>query len=161
AGVDMQLLSAVPQLPYFNSERDAVDIARRGNEVYAELVRAHPDRFSALAAVPLPHLDAAIGELDRAMAELGMLGACASTTVLERWIADPYFDPFMGALNERDAILYIHPAGLPDAPSIRDTGLVWVIGAPIEETIAVVLLMQSGFITRYPRIRFLISHLGG
>lgn len=161
AGVDMQLLSAVPQQPYFEREAEAVDIAQRGNEIYAELVRRHPDRFAALATLPLPHLDASIAELDRAMTDLGMLGACASTTVLDRWIADGYFEPVMEALNERGAVFYIHPAGLPDAPSILDNGLTWVTGAPIEQTTSVVLLMRSGFITNYPRIRFLISHLGG
>jgi aminocarboxymuconate-semialdehyde decarboxylase len=161
AGVDMQLLSAVPQLPFFERADEAAAAARFANDMYAELVSKHSDRFLALAALPLPHLDESIAELERAMSELGMLGACASTTVLDRWIADPHFEPVFEALDEREAIFYIHPAGLPDAPSIRDNGLVWVIGAPIEQTTSLVLLMRSGFITRYRRIRFLISHLGG
>ncbi len=51
----MQILSATPQMPFFDDREHAIGAARMANDMYAEIVRAHPDRFAALAAVPLPH----------------------------------------------------------------------------------------------------------
>src|SRR5438445_1372978 len=66
-GVDLQVLSVTPQSPHFPDEATAVSIARFVNDEYANLVRRWPDRFAAFAALPLPHIDAALTELARAM----------------------------------------------------------------------------------------------
>ena len=73
AGVDIQVLSAAPQLPYSEENADGADAAARYvNDEYAALVSLHPDRFRAFAATPMPHIDAAIAEMSRAIDELGI-----------------------------------------------------------------------------------------
>src|SRR5882757_8735289 len=67
AGIDIQVLSAAPQLPYGDDAARAVAAARYVNDEYAALVSTHPDRFRAYAATPLPHVDASITEMTRAM----------------------------------------------------------------------------------------------
>ena len=57
AGVQMQVLSACPQLPYGGDEKKAAQAARFVNDQYAALGAGHPGRFAAFAALPLPHLD--------------------------------------------------------------------------------------------------------
>ncbi|MEI5132142.1 hypothetical protein RB199_08115 [Streptomyces libani] len=52
---DHQTLSVSPQGPYFADAGQAVTAARYANDHYAGLVRDHPTRFSAFAALPLPH----------------------------------------------------------------------------------------------------------
>lgn len=54
AGIDHQILSVSPQTPYFPAEAEAVVAARLANDVYADVVRDWPQRFSAFAALPLP-----------------------------------------------------------------------------------------------------------
>lgn len=162
AGVKMQLLSVSPQLPYFENKAHAVEAARVANDLYAELVHRHPDRFFALAAVPLPHVEASLRELARALDDLGMLGVTIATTVLGRSIADPAFEPFYKELNKRGTVLYVHPAGVgADSPFISRYNLTWPIGAPIEDTIAVMHLIMRGIPMRYPKMRIINSHLGG
>jgi predicted TIM-barrel fold metal-dependent hydrolase len=56
AGVDAQVLSATPAPPAFESGADSVSAARLANDMYADLVRAYPHRFAALAVMPLPHM---------------------------------------------------------------------------------------------------------
>jgi 6-methylsalicylate decarboxylase len=58
AGVDMQVLSASPALPYTEDRAKAIAAARFVNDQYAALVEGHPDRFQAFAATPMPHVDA-------------------------------------------------------------------------------------------------------
>jgi len=88
AGVDVQVLSAAPQLPYGDDADLAVAAARYVNDEYAALVSAHPDRFRAYAATPMPHIDASIAEMARAIDELGMVGLTMNTSVLDRAITD-------------------------------------------------------------------------
>jgi predicted TIM-barrel fold metal-dependent hydrolase len=63
AGIDIQVLSAAPQLPYGDDAARALAAARYVNDEYAALVESHRDRFRAFAATPMPHIDAAIAEI--------------------------------------------------------------------------------------------------
>jgi predicted TIM-barrel fold metal-dependent hydrolase len=162
ADVQMQILSVFPQVPHFAERDHAITAARAANDLYAELVAANPVRFAAFAAIPLPHVDAAIVELSRALDELGMIGAAITTSVLGRSIGDQMLDPLYAELDRRGSALYIHPSGCgAGSPLIKPYGLTWMIGAPIEDTIAAAHLITAGIPTRYPRMKIINSHLGG
>jgi len=162
SSVDMQILSLSGQLPYFAKEKDAVDAARLGNDIYARIVREHPKRFAAFACTPLPHVKASIEETRRALDELGMVGVTAGAVVLEKSITDSAFDEFFAELNRRKAVLFIHPTGGGlGSPLIESTKLVWPVGAPLEDTVCLLQFMQADFPSRFPDIKIIIPHLGG
>lgn len=162
AGVQMQVLSACPQVPYFEDEKKAARAARFVNDQYAELIQRQPDRFGAFAALPMPHLDESVGEIRRALDELGMAGIAMNTTVLGRVLAEPDFEPVFAELNRRAAVLYLHPAGNGAcSPLIGNYHLTWMVGAPVEDTISVMHLITHGIPARYPNIKIINSHLGG
>jgi len=162
AGVDLQILSASPQLPYSPDTVAAVAAARFVNDEYSEVVKAHPDRFRAFAALPLPTIDAALAELARALDELGMVGVTMTTSMLDRGLTVPELEPVFAELNRRAAVLYLHPAGNSAcSPLVRDHRLTWMVGAPFEDTLAVMQLLTAGYLTRYPAIKIISSHLGG
>ncbi|MBL1079436.1 amidohydrolase [Nocardia sp. 2] len=161
-GVDLQVLSAAPQLPYGEDREKAVAAARFVNDQYAEVVAEHPGRFLAFAATPMPHIAESIAEMGRALDELGMAGVAVNTTVLGRALVEPEFAPVFEELNRRAAVLYLHPAGnAACSPLIRDYQMTWMAGAPIEDTISVLQLILRGIPLRYPDIRIINSHLGG
>jgi 6-methylsalicylate decarboxylase len=160
--VDMQILSVSGQLPYFAKEKDAVDAARLGNDIYARIVREYPKRFAAFACTPLPHVQASIEETRRALDEFGMVGVTAGTVVLGKSIVDPAFDGFFAELNRRKAVLFIHPiGGSLGSPLIESTNLVWPVGAPLEDTVCLLQFMQANFPSRFPDIKIILPHLGG
>lgn len=162
AAVDLQVLSAAPQLPYAADENGAVAAARYVNDEYASLVSAHPDRFRAYAATPMPHIDATIAEIGRALDELGMVGATMNTSILDRAITDPDFEPVFAELDRRAAVLYLHPAGNGAcSPPVSEHRITWMVGAPFEDTIAAMQLITSGHLQRYPGVKIICSHLGG
>ncbi len=72
ASVQMQVLSASPQLPQLDRQADAA--ARMINDTYAALIARYPGRFLAYVATPLSHIDAAIEEAGRALDKLGFAG---------------------------------------------------------------------------------------
>jgi 6-methylsalicylate decarboxylase len=162
AGVDMQILSASPQLPHGDDRDKAVAAARFVNDQYAAVVERYPDHFRAFAATPMPHIDASIAELGRALDELHMAGVTMTTTVLGHALVQPSYEPVFAELDRRAAVLYLHPAGNSACtPLIADYHLTWMVGAPVEDTISVMQLITHGIPSRYPRIKIINSHLGG
>ena len=161
AGVDLQVLSATPASPHFAEPAAAGRAARAVNDEYAELVGRFPDRFRALAALPLPHTDAALAELDRAMGELGMLGAAVTTSVLGRSVADPALLPVYAELDRRGAVLFVHPAGAGAHSPLVGPTMTWEVGAPIEDTVAITHLIQAGIPSMFPHLKIVTAHLGG
>lgn len=162
AGIDVQVLSAAPQQPYSADTPAAVAAARFVNDEYAAVVAAHPSRFRAFAALPLPDADAAIAELGRALDELGMVGVALNTSILDRGLTEPAFAPLFAELDRRAAVLYLHPTGNSAcSPLVRDHRLTWTVGAPFEDTIAAMELINAGYLVRYPAIKIISSHLGG
>jgi aminocarboxymuconate-semialdehyde decarboxylase len=162
AGIDLQVLSAAPQLPYGAYADRAIAAARHVNDEYAALVCAHPDRFRAFAATPMPNIDASIAEINRALDELGMVGVTMNTSVLGRAITEPDFEPIFAELDARGAVLYLHPAGNGAcSPLVTDHKITWMVGAPFEDTIAAMQLITSGHLQRYPGVKIICSHLGG
>ena len=68
------LSPAAGKAPYGADEAAATDAAKLGNDLNADLVARYPDKFKALVTLPLPHIDASLKELSRAMDSLQMIG---------------------------------------------------------------------------------------
>lgn len=162
AGVDRQVLSVSPLVPHVANESQAVHAARLANDLYAEIVGRYPGRFLAFAALPLPHMDAALSELARGLDDLRMVGATVTTDVLGVSLADPSLAPLWEELDRRGTVLYVHPTGAAaGAPLIAEHNMRWMVGAPVEDTISVTQLLLAGIPSRYPNVKIIISHLGG
>jgi 6-methylsalicylate decarboxylase len=160
-GIDLQVLSVSQHQPYFPREADAVAAARLANDIYVDVCRRYPARFAAFGAVPLPHVDAAVAEAARALDTLGMLGLTLGCSIARRPLDDPAFEPFWAELDRRGTVVFLHPVGLGVLEGEDPYGLIWMIGAPVEDTVAALRLVMSGLTSRYPRIRFIVPHLGG
>ena len=59
------------------------------------------------------------------------------------------------------AKVFWHPVGQDDTPWLAGHNLAWLAGAPFEDTAAALRLILAGVTDRYPRIRFIVPHLGG
>src|SRR6476620_12434506 len=75
AGIDVQVLSHnQPGCQALDADA-AIPMAREVNDLLFETVKAHPDRFAGLAALPTADPAAAVKELERAVTPLGFKGA--------------------------------------------------------------------------------------
>lgn len=163
AGVQYQVLSATPQSPSWGKADEAHALAMMINDLYAKVIHQYPDRFVAYGAVPLPHVDEAIVEAKRCLTELGFKGIAINTLIKNQIsLADERFLPFYQALDDMQAVLYIHPTGCgANSPMVNDFDLHWVVGAPIEDSLAGLQLLKAGIPQKFPNIQFHIAHLGG
>jgi predicted TIM-barrel fold metal-dependent hydrolase len=160
--VERQVLSMSAATPYFENVSSAKEAARFINDEHAEMCRAFPDRFSFFCVLPMPHIDASLAEAERAFTELGAAGVTFTTHVLGRALSDPSFAAIFAELDRRSAVAFIHPVGTAcGSPIIAESNLSWTIGAPIEDAVCALQLMQADFPRRYPRLKVILPHLGG
>ena len=75
-GMEMMILSLnAPAVQALHVRSKAIEIAQRANDFLAEQVALRPDRFQALAALPMQDPDAACRELQRCIQDLGFKGS--------------------------------------------------------------------------------------
>lgn len=161
-GIDLQMLSPSGIPLYSDDEAKAVRLARYSNDLFADYVARYPDRFRAYAVLPLPNVDAALAELERAFDSHGMRGVIILTSILDRSPADPMFEPIWAELDRRNAVVLFHPTGIgAGSNQIMEQGLAWNLGAPVEDTLCATQLVYAGIPQRYPNVRVIIAHVGG
>jgi 6-methylsalicylate decarboxylase len=162
AEVDIQVLSPANLVPCFESEALAAEAARILNDGYAELTHRLPNRFEAYVSLPMPHVDAALHEMERGLDELGFAGVYFGCSILGRPVTEKNFEPVYSEMNRRGAILSFHPVinGLCSA-LVNDFNLAGAVGTTLEDTMVVLHMIVSQIPHRYPNIRIIVPHFGG
>ena len=161
-GIGSAVASAAPGVYWGGDTGFAVKLARETNEFLADVVREDPERFGAFATMPLPDVDAALDEVEYAYDTLHLDGVVLYTSQGGRYLGDPDFDPLFAELDRRNAVVFIHPNTMP--PGADATGLTIPPGVAeftFDTTRAVMNMLYSGTLERYPSIRYIVSHAGG
>jgi 6-methylsalicylate decarboxylase len=161
-GIDAAVASPSPGVYWGGDTAFAVKLARETNEFVADVVRDDPEHFGGFATVPLPDVDASLEELEYAYDTLGLDGVVLYTSQGDRYLGDRSYDRFFEELDWRKAIVFIHPTTIP--PGADATGLTIPFGVAeftFDTTRAVMNMLYSGTLERYPSIRYIVSHAGG
>ncbi|OFZ73483.1 MAG: hypothetical protein A2W04_03095 [Betaproteobacteria bacterium RBG_16_64_9] len=140
-------------------------LARRCNEEAAEFVERHPKRLGAFATLPIPDVEGACEEARHALDVLKLDGIGLLASYDGKYLGDPSFDPVLKVLNERSAVVVIHPNNHPSTQVVRQ-GISKGIGNFLVEflfdtTRAALNLLFSDVLHRFPNIRFVLFHAGG
>jgi len=161
-GIDHQVLSVTAGIDTLDVSLGR-DLAQLTNERIAEASRTHPARFSGLAAVALQDIDFSVAELRRAVTELGLKGLMINSHVKGEYLDQPKFEPIFAAAEELGVPIYLHP-NTPSDQFIRpllDGGLEGAIhGFAVETGTHLLRLIVGGLFDRYPRLKFVVGHLG-
>lgn len=161
-GVDMQALSpASSYFFYWMAPEESLEFAQWLNGQFAEAVENHPQRFVALASVPMQDSAKAAVELERAMTKLGLRGVEIASNINGRYFDDPGFDPFWEAAQDLDALIFVHPNSVVGSERMKNFNLGNLIGNPTDTSLAFAKCIFSGVLERFPRLKFLLAHAGG
>lgn len=168
AGIDYQILSLFD--PGVQEESDiarAVDVARRANDDLADTVRSTPTRFGGFATLATQDPDAAAVELERAVGELGLVGALINGHSQGRYLDDPAYEPLFASAEALGAPIYLHPTtphrAVMDAwfaPYVEDGLHLASWGFAAEAGTHVLRLIYSGLFDKFPGLQMVIGHLG-
>jgi predicted TIM-barrel fold metal-dependent hydrolase len=169
-GIDVQVLSYASPGTQVLPAAEAVPLAREANDQLAAAIAAHPDRFAGFATLPTPDPQAAAGEFERAVKQLGFVGAMINGRTQDRFLDDPRFRPILEAAVTLDVPIYLHPtipsqavqnayyAGLDPAVSTIFATTGW--GWHMETGIHALRMILAGIFDRYPTLRLILGHWG-
>ncbi|MEV1170450.1 amidohydrolase family protein [Nonomuraea sp. NPDC049784] len=171
-GIGISILSLTqPGIEGITDSRKAVDMARRMNDHAAEnLVARHPERLRAFAALPLQDPEKAAEELERAVRDLGFVGALVNgysnigDENSAQYLDEPQVEPFWARVEQLGVPVYLHPRiPLPDQQRIYQgyeglLGSAWGFG--VETATHALRLILSGLFDRHPGVNVILGHLG-
>lgn len=135
------------------------EMARQVNEFTSALVSEQPTRFGNFATLPLPDVDGAVLEARFALDELEADGVVLLTSYDGAYLGDAQFAPLWQALDERAAVVFIHP-GHPLIATLPDV-LGPLVDYPFESTRSAVHMVFNGVLDDYPHVKIILSHAGG
>jgi aminocarboxymuconate-semialdehyde decarboxylase len=160
-GVTTQVLTLTTPGTHVESPERAAELARLVNDAFARIVADRAPRFAALATLPLNDPRASVAELRRAVEELRLPGAMLFSNVNGVALSDERFWPLYEAADGFGAVLHIHPTSPVGVEAMTEYWLMPLVGFPFDTTLAAAKLVFSGVAERFPRIRWVLSHLGG
>ena len=108
-GIQTAMLSISSPGVHFGDPAAATDLAHRANNEGQRLREAHTGRFGYFACLPVPEIDAAVSEARRALDELDADGVVLQTNHQGVYLGDEMLDPLYRELNERNAVVFLHP----------------------------------------------------
>ena len=160
-GVDTQVLSFTTPGVHVEPPAQAVRFARQINDAFAKATRKRHHRFTALATLPLNDPAASVVELERAMNALGLPGAMVFSNVNHVALSDERFAPLWQKADELGAVISIHPTDPAGVEAMLDYHLMPLVGFLMDTTLAASKLVFSGIVERHPKIRWVLTHMGG
>ena len=158
AGVDQAALHVGVWLDWID-----LRAARLINDKMAEIAAQYPNRIIPLAHVP-PLETEGQRELRRAVLRLGCKGVGINTHIGGILLDDPRLDPFYNTVSDLDIPILVHPAAeipLAHPHGMEQFNLTRNLGRAFDTTINITRLLLGGTLDRFPKLRFVFSHMGG
>jgi aminocarboxymuconate-semialdehyde decarboxylase len=162
-GIDGVVLSPwVALLPDAGDLEESLRICRIQNDALASIAAEHAGHVWAFGAVPMQDPAAAARELERLVAQPGMVGVEVTASVAGSYLGDDRFTPVWEAAERTGAIVFVHPTTRGfDLPVFRERYLWNTVGNPMETAVAAAHLLTAGVLERHPDLRVVLAHGGG
>jgi 6-methylsalicylate decarboxylase len=144
---------------YFNDDLFSRRLTRRCNEYMSNMIKEYPGKFGAFASVPLQDVAGAIEELKYSLDVLKLDGIALFSNVNGKYLGAEEYQSFFGELNQRNAIVFIHPNTPPKKADhkLLNSMYLW----RLDTTRTMIDFVRSGYHRDFPNIKFILSHGGG
>lgn len=160
-GIAFSFLSvSSPNLSKADKETET-QLVHKINLEGAEYVKLYPDRLGLFAGLPLPHTEEALAEAAFCLDELKCDGFGLSTNYAGVYLGDTRFDPLMAFLNDRAAVVAVHPtkpAGMPQG--VNDDVPIPTMEFFMDTTRTFMYMVMNNTFGRFPRIKWIFPHAG-
>lgn len=168
--VSIQVLS---QLPGIGMENPAG--CRTANDELSAVVKANPTRFAGWAVLAMAEPESAAKELERAVTELGLVGAMVDEHLPDMTHYDDHrFWSVFETAERLDVPIYLHPAPASDSAMMaRFNGAPGGYSSIVAQGLStgawgwheylglhIVKLYAAVLFSRFPRLKIVIGHMG-
>src|SRR5579862_1131427 len=157
-GLEYSILFPTTGLAYGNVvyKQWAAAFAKGYNDwLYNTYLKINP-RFKGVALIPMQHVPSALKELERAVCELGMVGAMIPSNGLNEHVSAPKYWPIYEKAQELDCVMAVHGGSYINLgfnnfdvfPATR------ALGMPFPLAIAMTGMIVDGVFDAFPKLRF-------
>ena len=160
-GISVQVLSLMAPMVYWAPPAFALKLSQVFNDAAAAAHRSYPDRFVALAMVPMHEPKLALEELERAAKLPGLRGVMMATAVNGKNLDEKQFFPVYAKLEELGWPMFTHPIGALGGDRMARYYMRNLLGNPIEIGIAGYSLILGGVLDAFPKLEVLLPRAGG
>lgn len=161
-GIDMQVLTQTPPVIVGLDAEEAAEVCRTSNDAIGRICQSYPETFIPFAFISLLDVKEAVRELDRAVNKWGCPGVIVGSNHDNKGLDDPENGPFFEKVCELDIPVFVHPIQWKSYNLVEeDFAVMRLFGWPFDTTIAILRLIVSGTMERYPTLRIVGHHLGG
>jgi predicted TIM-barrel fold metal-dependent hydrolase len=135
---------------------------RETNEAGAKYRTDYKGRFGNFAAIPMTDIDGSLREMEYALDTLKADGIGVMTSYPNnKWLGDPTFEPIWQEANRRKAVIYTHPVDPWCCRGLLKDVNPNVVELATDTTRTIVSLIFTGTASKFPDIKFIVSHGGG
>jgi 2,3-dihydroxybenzoate decarboxylase len=163
-GIDKAILAlTAPGAQPILDLAEAKGIAQRANDLLAENVALHPDRYIGMTTVAPQDPAWSAREIVRGARTLGFKGVQINSHTQGEYLDEAKFDPIFRALADTGQPLYIHPSSPPDSMigPMLEVGLDGAIfGFGVDTGMHLLRLIITGIFDRYPDLQIMVGHMG-
>lgn len=163
-GIDMEVLSLISPGVQMLDTPAATAMAREVNDWLAEKIGRNPDRFAGFATIAPQDPGSAAEELERAVKELGLKGACINSHTKGEYLDEMKYWVIFEKAEALDVPIYLHPRS--PSPDMLKPFMAYPLlnsamqGFAAETSLHATRLMCSGVFDRYPGLKIILGHMG-
>ena len=149
---------ATPSVSVWEGQ-EQLEITKRVNDFGLDLVAKANGRLGYFATLPMPNVEYTTAEIGRAYDDYHADGVILISSYEGVYLGDKTFDPIWAALNQRKAVVFIHP-GIPELKPLEGVPQP-TVDFPMDSTRSALSLVTGGVLERYPDVKIILSHAGG
>ena len=162
-GIDHQIIALTSPGTQVFDAATARSVAIEANDILAEACRAHPDRYTGMAAMAPQDPASAVKEIERAVRQLGFKAVILNGHTLGEYHDGAQYWPIFEAAEALDVPIYLHPNAPPKqmiAPFL-EAGLDGAVyGFGVDTGLHMLRIICAGVFDRFPKLQFIIGHAG-
>lgn len=159
--VSLQLVCPPPPLIAAPTHAADVSLARQLNASTARLVAEGEGVLAGLAVPAVAEPERTGDELREVVESHGFAGVVLPSSVGDRPLDDPAFEPLFAVIEAMDLMAFMHPTGSYLSAGLREFTLPIIVGWPTETSVAVARLIFAGILERHPNLKLVLAHGGG
>ena len=160
AGIDVAILSLGIPGPELLGGAEADELAKMVNDLLAEIIVQHPNRFWGYATLGFGDIDASLKELDRCFSTLKFRGLQLFSNLNGKPLDAPEFRPIFARMAELKRPIFIHPTVPLNQNYLMDLVPAPVLAFMVDNTLAAMRLALSGVLAEYAAASIIIPHVG-